>query len=300
MKESRLFKIVYYLLDKGKVTAAELAENLEVSVRTIYRDIDALSVAGIPIYTTQGKGGGISLLQDFVLDKSLLSEQEQEQILMALQGMVATEDDKARELLAKLSGLFAPKIMDWIEVDFSDWVKNTPEQEVFDSIKRAIFHRNIIAFTYFGSNESTLKRIVEPIKLIFKSKAWYLYGFCTFRKDFRFFKLTRIKDLEVLTQTYVRQRTDIPQIETVIHNEATIPVKLKFMPQAAFRVYDEFAQNAIKDDQGNLYVCVDLPDSEALYHYLFSFGTGVEVIEPDDVREKMKERIALLLKKYET
>lgn len=124
MEQGRLFKIVYYLLDKGRTTAPELAEKLEVSVRTIYRDLDVLSVAGIPIYTTQGKGGSIFLLPEFVLDKSLLSPQEKEQILMALQGLSVAENRQNDELLAKLGGLFRAQHADWIEVDFSDWHKS--------------------------------------------------------------------------------------------------------------------------------------------------------------------------------
>ena len=121
MRESRLFRIVYYLLQNGKATAPELAQKFEVSIRTIYRDIDAISSTGIPIYATQGKGGGIFILNDYTLDKSLLSEQEQEQMLTALQGMTATTGKNANELLTKLSGLFQIKSANWIEVDFSDW-----------------------------------------------------------------------------------------------------------------------------------------------------------------------------------
>ena len=94
MRESRLFRIVYYLLEHGKVTAPELAQKMEVSVRTVYRDIDAISSAGIPVYAVQGKGGGISLLDNYTLEKSLLSLQEREQILMALQGMNVTTEKK--------------------------------------------------------------------------------------------------------------------------------------------------------------------------------------------------------------
>lgn len=300
MQESRLFKIVYYLLDKGKSTAPELAEKFEVSIRTIYRDLDAISAAGIPIYATQGKGGGISLLQDYILDKSLLSDQEKEKILMALQGIIATEDTKADELLSKLGGIFQTKIQDWIEVDFSDWIKNTPNQDVFNTIKGAIFTKNTIKFSYFGSNGSFSKRTVEPIKLVFKSKDWYLYGFCLLKNDFRFFKLTRIKDLEVLAETFTRDIPHIPKIETTIKNERTISVKLKFAPQVAFRIYDEFTDNVTEDNQGNLYVYIDLPDNEVMYSYLFSFGNSVEVIEPDYVRDRMKNRLLLMLKKYET
>ena len=71
MKDNRLFRMLYYILKKGKVTARELAERFEVSIRTIYRDIDSLSSAGIPIYAIQGKGGGIEIADEFVLSKSL-------------------------------------------------------------------------------------------------------------------------------------------------------------------------------------------------------------------------------------
>lgn len=123
MEQGRLFKIVYHLLDKGRATAPELAEKFEVSVRTIYRDLDAISAAGIPIYTVQGKGGGIFILPEFVLEKSLLTPQEKEQILMALQGLAVAEDSRTDELLTKLGGLFRMQGANWIEVDFSDWHK---------------------------------------------------------------------------------------------------------------------------------------------------------------------------------
>lgn len=268
MQEHRLFKIVYYLLEKGKTTAPELAERFEVSIRTIYRDLDTISASGIPIYATQGKGGGISLLPDFVLDKSLLSEQEKEQILMALQGITATGDIKADDLLAKLGRLFQSKTTNWIEVDFSYWLKNTPKtpkEDVFNTLKEAIFNRRVVQFSYFGSNGVFSNRTVEPIKLVFKGQDWYLCGFCRLRNDFRFFKLTRMKELEIFAETFVREAVNIPKLEMTIKAERTIPVKLKFVPQIAYRVYDEFTDNVTEDKQGNLYVCVDMPDCEMLY-----------------------------------
>ena len=122
MQDSRWFRIVYTLLDTGKCTASELAEKLEVSVRTIYRDLDALSAAGIPVYATQGKGGGVSLLPEYVLDNVLLSGEEKEKILMALQDL-SVADETAGKLLVKLGALFQTRAADWIEVDFSDWKK---------------------------------------------------------------------------------------------------------------------------------------------------------------------------------
>ena len=288
MRESRLFRIVYYLLQNGKATAPELAQKFEVSIRTIYRDIDSISSAGIPIYATQGKGGGISILNDYTLDKSLFSEQEQEQMLTALQGMVATTEENSNELLTKLSGLFQINSTNWIEVDFSDWAHRTPQQDTFNIIKEAIFQKRVISFCYFSGKGNKEKRNVRPIRLVFKSKSWYLYSFCLLRNDYRFFKLTRIKELEMLSETFTQDFTPT-KIEKQIQVENTVAVKLKFDRQAAFRVYDEFTDSITEDSQGNLYVQIDLPDNEVLYSYVMSFSDSVEVIEPQSIREQMKK-----------
>lgn len=299
MRESRLFRIVYYLLQNGKATAPELAQKFEVSIRTIYRDIDSISSAGIPIYATQGKGGGISILNDYTLDKSLFSEQEQELMLTALQGMVATTEKNSNELLIKLSGLFQINSTNWIEVDFSDWAHRTPQQDTFNIIKEAIFQKRVISFCYFSGKGNKEKRNVRPIRLVFKSKSWYLYSFCLLRNDYRFFKLTRIKELEMLSETFTQDFTPT-KIEKQIQVENTVAVKLKFDRQAAFRVYDEFTDSITEDSQGNLYVQIDLPDNEVLYSYVMSFSDSVEVLEPQSIREQMKKRLQKMQGKYRT
>lgn len=299
MRESRLFRIVYYLLQNGKATAPELAQKFEVSIRTIYRDIDSISSAGIPIYATQGKGRGISILNDYTLDKSLFSEQEQEQMLIALQGMVATTEENSNELLTKLSGLFQINSTNWIEVDFSDWAHRTPQQDTFNIIKEAIFQKRVISFCYFSGKGNKEKRNVRPIRLVFKSKSWYFYSFCLLRNDYRFFKLTRIKELEMLSETFTQDFTPT-KIEKQIQVENTVAVKLKFDKQAAFRVYDEFTDSITEDLQGNLYVQIDLPDNEVLYSYVMSFSDSVEIIEPQSIREQMKKRLQKMQEKYRT
>lgn len=299
MRESRLFRIVYYLLQNGKATAPELAQKFEVSIRTIYRDVDSISSAGIPIYATQGKGGGISILNDYTLDKSLFSEQEQEQMLTALQGMVATTEENSNELLTKLSGLFQINSTNWIEVDFSDWAHRTPQQDTFNIIKEAIFQKRVISFCYFSGKGNKEKRNVRPIRLVFKSKSWYLYSFCLLRNDYRFFKLTRIKELEMLSETFTQDFTPTKN-EKQLQVENTAAVKLKFDRQAAFRVYDEFTDSITEDSQGNLYVQIDLPDNEVLYSYVMSFSDSVEVIEPQSIREQMKKRLQRMQEKYRT
>ena len=299
MQHSRLFQIVYFLLNKGKCTAPELAERFEVSVRTIYRDLDAISAAGIPVYATQGKGGGIAILPEYSMDNALLSDGEKEKIMMSLEGLAAA-DVETDELLSKLGALFRTKASNWIEVDFSDWKKKKPDQDVFQSIKTAIFRKVLISFSYFGNNGHYSERTVEPMKLVFKSKDWYLYGFCRLRDGFRFFKLTRIKNLTLSEETFIRETPDNLQMGPSFKAEPVVSVKLKFLPEAAFRVYDEFTDAVTTDRQGNLYVTTDLPDNGVLFSYLLSFEDQVEVIEPAYIREQLKEKLNLMLQKYKT
>lgn len=189
VKESRLFRILYYLLQHKKATAPELAEEFEVSVRTIYRDIDYISSAGVPIYATQGKDGGIAILDSFTLDKSMLTEIEKEQILTALEALIATDGKTTDELLIKLKTLFQMQTTNWIEVDFSDWFQEKPAQNIFNDIKKAILDRYVISFEYFNHQGNHVFRHIQPLKLLFKGKAWYVYGFCLLRNEYRFFKL---------------------------------------------------------------------------------------------------------------
>lgn len=297
MKNNRLFKILYYVLEKGKVTANELAEKYEVSIRTIYRDIDVLSSAGIPIYATQGKGGGIEIADDFVLKKSFLSENEQEQILIALKGLELTNKEYENELLIKLTALFKTKNTNWIEVDFTNWQRSKSYDELFKDIKSAIINKNIVSFTYFSSKKKETSREVKPIRLLFKGWDWYVYAFCLSRNDFRYFKLSRIKEFEILSNTFEDDFDNIV-LKKEMEYEETVFVKVKFDRKMAFRVYDEVSSAIEEDEDGNLYATVELPNNYNLYNYIFSYGDAAEVLEPKEIRDKIKNIINFMDKKY--
>lgn len=297
MKNNRLFKILYYILEKGKVTANELAEKYEVSIRTIYRDIDVLSSAGIPIYTIQGKGGGIEILDDFVLKKSFLSKNEQEQILIALKSLELINEEYENELLTKLSALFKKKNTDWIEVDFTNWQGTKSYDELFKNIKSSIINKTIVRFKYFSSDKKETIREVKPIKLLFKDWDWYMYAFCLLRNDFRYFKLSRIKEFEILSNNFEDDFNDIVLKKEAVYEE-TIFVKIKFDKKVAFRVYDEISSIVEEDEDGNLYATIELPNNYNLYNYIFSYGNLAEVLEPKEIREKIKDIINLMIKKY--
>lgn len=299
MKDNRLFRILYYILEKGKVTASELADKFEVSARTIYRDIDSISSAGIPIYALQGKGGGIEIAEDFVLSKSLLSENEKQQIMSALKGLDNTAIQHENDLLTKLSALFKMKSTNWIEVDFNNWQNNKLYEKTFDGIKSAILSKNIISFTYFSSNEKETSRSVKPVRLLFKSQDWYLYAFCLLRNDFRYFKLSRIKNLEIHIEKFDDSFEDVILKKEMPHDN-TVHVKVKFDRRVAFRVYDELNGEITEDDEGNLYSEIEIPNDYNLYNYIFSFGDGAEVLEPKEIRMQIREMIDKMAEKYIT
>lgn len=298
MKDNRLFRMLYYILKKGKVTARELAERFEVSIRTIYRDIDSLSSAGIPIYAIQGKGGGIEIADEFVLSKSLLTEDEKEQIMTALYGLENVNKSYENELLIKLSALFKIKNTNWIEVDFNSWQNNKIYEKIFNEIKSAILSKNILEFSYFGSNEETYRK-VKPVRLLFKGQDRYLYAFCLLRNDFRYFKLSRIKKLKTLPVIFEDDFEDVI-LKKEMRYENTVHIKVKFDRKVAFRVYDELGENIMEDEDGNLYAEMEIPNDYNLYGYIFSFGENVEVLEPKEIRIKIKKIINEMSKKYIT
>lgn len=298
MTSSRLFEIIYILLEKKKVTAPELAERFEVSVRTIYRDIDALSSAGIPVYCTQGKGGGIELLEDFVMDKSALTEEEQNQILLSLQCMAVTEHMDAQKLLSRLSSLFQKDDENWVYVDFSRW-NVQGEKQLFEMLKEAILCREVIHFDYYNTKGEHSRRAAEPMQLYFRGMDWYLIAFCLKNCEMRVFKLKRLKNLRKTEEHFLRR--DIKKAETMPILEAVndLTVTIKVDKKLGFRVYDEFDPAWIREEDGFFYITFPSAGEDWLYGWLLSFGPGLEVLEPPKVRREMKTRLKQMAEQYE-
>lgn len=278
MSDSRLFKILYYLLDREHATAPELAAEFEVSPRTIYRDVEALSSAGIPIYAEPGRNGGIYLLQDFILDRAVLSENEKQEVLTALQSISATGYIGGKEMLTKLSALFHINTRNWLEVDFSRWGKCACDNSKFDILKTAVIQCKEIEIVYENTNSERSTRIIQPLKISYKSKEWYLKAFCKEKQDFRIFKLNRILKLKLLENTFVPR----PYPEEKNNDQQPYhQIVLLFSKEIAYRVYDEFDETEIEyQKNGDLVVHAEMPVDQWLIGYLLSFGTQVEIIEP--------------------
>ena len=299
MQINRLFNIIYILLGKKNVTAKELAERLEVSVRTIYRDIDVLSNAGIPIYTNKGKGGGVALLEDFTLNKSMLSESEQNQILMSLQSLNAGRFPNIEPLIEKLSAVFNKESMNWIHVDFSHWGSGEEEREKFDILKSGILNRNLITFHYFSSYGEKSERTVEPLRLLFKGQNWYLSGFCRDKNDYRIFKITRIKNVKLLNETFEREAPKEAWVSNEMEGSKIVTLLLRIEKRMSYRVYDEFQEEHIqRNEDGSFNVTVSFPEDEWVYGYILSYGNYAEVLEPKHIRDIIRGKLQESLNKY--
>ncbi|OYP50734.1 putative DNA-binding transcriptional regulator YafY [Lachnotalea glycerini] len=299
MKNDRLFAITYTLINKKTVTASALAKQFDVSVRTIYRDIDTLSANGIPIYCTQGKGGGISILEHYSIDKALLSDAEQNQVLMALQGANITGQLDLDNSITKLAGLFQKSADNWIEIDFSGWEQNESDKELFSKIRISIQNSTALSFTYYNNKGVQSRRIVEPYKLIFKGTHWYLYAYCRTRNDYRFFKLTRIENLHALNDDIFCKKNSVPASSDYDSSlTQSILLHLRIDQSMAFRVYDEFRNATIVQEGNTFSVKALIPDTPWLINYLLGFGNALEIIEPDDFREEFKSKVEEILKQY--
>jgi len=301
MKTTRQFETIYILLHKKKVSAKELAEHFGVSTRTIYRDIDALSVAGIPIYAEQGKGGGIRLLPDFVLDKSLLSEQEQNEILTALHGLalIKAGDADAGDVLGRLSTIFNKSAINWLKVDFSGWGYS---DNYFNDFKTAIIEHSVVEFDYYNRYSQKSFRRVEPVQLWFKLHSWYIRGYCLTKQAPRLYKLTRVQNLLVTDETFEERDWSLilkedDESESTVH-EMSI-VKLRIAPEMTYRVFDDFDENRIKRQaDGSYIVTAHWGIDNWVCGYVLSFGEYVEVLEPAELKATIAEKIKKMSKRF--
>lgn len=295
--QQRLFEIVWLLTGTGGATAAQLAERFGVSRRTIYRDVDALSGAGIPIYTEKGRDGGIRLLPDFVLDKALFSKDEQAQLVAHFDGLARLGTPDTQPVLDKLSALFGPQSA-WLEVDFAPWGGGQEMQASFRLLRNAIIQRETIEFQYAGAAGGVQQRKVHPYRLVFRGQGWYLHAYCTSRQAFRFFKLNRMANVAVAGGTFTPLPLPAPGSFPAWK---VSPVRLRLSKDSGYRVMDEFlpSQYTRQPDGSYLVDCQFPIDGSWLPGYLLSFGDDAEVLEPPELRQQVKALLQKMNKIYE-
>ena len=302
---SRLLSMVYLLMNKETVTAKELAERFEVSVRTVYRDVETLSMAGIPVYTRTGRNGGISLTEQFVLNKMLVTQEDQEQILAALASLKETGAGREDETLEKLGAFFQAEPQNWVSIDFSDW--SGRRKEMFGEIREAILSHTVLSFDYYGQYGEMSRRIVEPMQLLFKDYTWYLRAFCREREDMRQFKILRMKRMTMLEEKFTprqiefreEDQEEITKDQQQAGEEVFSQISLWVDKKEAYRIYDRFEEEEITVlPDGNFKIQMNCILDDWVYGIILSFGPSAKVLEPEAVRTEIKKRIHEMGEKY--
>lgn len=291
MKIDRLIGILCILLQEDKTTAAKLAERFEVSVRTIRRDIDDLCLSGIPIQTIQGKEGGIRIMEGYRMDRSIFTNRDLQMILAGLRSLDSVSNSNYCSLLMEKIKAGSSRLLggrDYILIDLSSWRKDELSEKIA-LISEAIELRQRLSFHYYAPNGES-DRCVEPYYLLFHWSSWYLWAWCSERKDYRLFRLSRMADLEKETESFMEREAAFPELSDEQIFKDGIPVKVLFDRGVKWRLIEEFSADCITEkEDGKVLFEGELSDMDSLISWLLSFKEKAEVLEPPEAREKMRE-----------
>lgn len=308
MKVDRLMSIIMLLLDKRRVSAQDLADKFEVSLRTIYRDIDSISMAGIPIRATPGVGGGFEIMPDYKLDNKVFSTADLSAILMGLSSVAnMTQNKDLTHAMAKVKSLIPAEQASEIEVkanqiyvDLSPWMGNRNMQRYLEIIKTALQDSKVLTFAYSDRYGNKTMRTAEPYQLVLKGNQWYWQGFCYQRNDFRLFRVSRISALQIQEQHFTPREYPKPQLEFAdVLTTMQDNIKIRIHKSISEMVLEYCTEEQFFAD-GEEHFIVDFPFIENDYYYniLFSFGNKCVCLEPAHVRAEMRRRIDELAVAY--
>ena len=319
MKIDRLLSIIIYLLNRDLASAREMAERFGVTPRTIQRDMDAIGLAGIPIYAVQGPRGGYGILDSFKMDRALVSPEDFYFILTSLRSVSESLGGGDGEptggldgTLEKIKGLLPPRFdgdvfserAEKLNIDFSMLGGDPRHRGVFRAVRRAVDAGRLIRFSYTDNSLRVTERTVEPMTVAFRWRSWYLYGWCRLRDDYRLFRISRIRDARVLDEGFPRREG---RFEDFIEEQAAdafaggsgpgIDVVLKFSPQMR-PLAEEFHETLRIEDDGCLVARMRMPEDGWLYGYVLSWGSYVEVLEPERLRIAVHDAAAAIADRY--
>ena len=282
----------------------------EVSLRTIYRDINAIDLSGIPICSTPGVGGGFEIMPYYKIDRKIFTTADLSTILMGLSSLSnMIRGDELINALAKVKSFIpadrAKEIelkVNQIYIDLSQWMVNSNIQPYLEIIKTALQESKLLSFEYVALHGNKTSRIAEPYQLVLNSSQWYLQGYCHTRNDFRLFRLSRMLNLQMQEETFTLRDFQKPQLEfNDILATMQTEIKIRIHKSIMDRVLDYCAYQHFYPD-GDDYYIVNFPFVENEYHYdiLLSFGNKCECLEPLHIRTQIKSRVNDIATIYES
>lgn len=312
MKLDRLLAVTMLLLNRKRVSAKELADRFEVSLRTVYRDLDTLNQAGIPIVSYAGAAGGYEIMESYRIDRQWLSLDELTALVAALKGMRSTQAidpqsidsllDKVGALVARPDpgGLTGQE--DELLIDLNPWQGGPAEREKFSLLRQAVKQRQVLRIAYTNAQGMPSERLIEPMGLVLKGYTWYVYAYCRERTDFRVFRLSRIKRAVAVEEWFERRAAPLSELDSSWQRRVDtkrIELVLHFRPKARVHAEDRFDEEAIESlPDGSCIVRVQYPDEEWLVGFVLGFGAGVRVVSPPHLIAAVREAARAIAAQY--
>lgn len=307
MKINRLLSIIMVLIEQNKISASKLAEMFEVTPRTIYRDIETIQAAGVPIVTYTGTNGGIGILENYKIDKKFFTKEDMITIMTGLGSISSSVTNSGlNKVLTKLQSLIPEDHTQEIKlksgqvvIDLTTWSGNKKLQANLIKIKEALNQRRYLIFKYLDGNGKSTERKVEPYQLLWKEEKWYINSYCTMRNDFRLFKLSRISYLKVLDETFSLREFDMEELRMNWSEKRILNIKLLADVSLKEKILERCEEENITYCGKNKMI-VEFPfvDDDFGYELLLSFGNKCECLEPIEIREKLIEKIRNMLHIY--
>ena len=301
MKIDRQIGILSMLLQRNTLTAPYLADRFEVSRRTINRDIEDLCKAGIPIVTKQGVNGGISIMENYKLDKTLFTHGEMQDILAGLRSLDSVnQTNYYGKLMEKLSVGSSDFMVgnQSVLIDLSSWNKGSLAPKI-ELIRTAIDKRKELEFIYYSSKGESV-RCIEPYYLIFRWTSWYVWGWCKKQEDFRLFKLDRMDNLQISERVFFKRQVPMPDLSNERVFPGGIKVKALFDQECKWRLVEEFGSGSfVEQEDGKLLFQAEYTDKDYLVTWLMTFRDRVELLEPEEIRAEIRDSIERMKKIYE-
>ncbi|MBD2869153.1 helix-turn-helix transcriptional regulator [Paenibacillus arenilitoris] len=303
MKLERLIAIIYKLLNHEVLSASMLAEEFQVSPRTIYRDIDAICAAGFPVISHQGQNGGYGMMDGYKMDKSLLGSYDVASLITVLRSLSSVfEDERVQGTIERLQTIGPEHQTPSVAVDFET---RRTDPDALPQLRTAITERNIVRFDYINTKNERTTREMEPVRLHFKFGNWYVYGYCRTRRDYREFRLSRMLNLIPTPNTFQPHREEARKaaLSNGAWQEQVEDVVIRVGPEGLAEAMDQFHQmdRQFHPDGGmTIRIPVYRPhEARWLWSILLGFGSGAEVLEPPALRCIIAEQLRNALKLYE-
>ncbi|WP_379131960.1 helix-turn-helix transcriptional regulator [Paenibacillus sp. sgz500958] len=300
-KVERLISIIMILLKKEVVSTKEFSQLFNVSKRTILRDMETLSLSNIPIYSVNGVKGGYGILDEYKVDKRLLSSTDLQNILTALSGLeqiLLTEE--VERTIKKIEAMVSPLSLNrTIQLSFYDWAGRSEILETLKICQESILKKRLVSFGYTDKDGAVTNRRVEPYELHFSESSWYLKGFCLHRQGYRTFKLSRTDRITMEERAFHPRDDWSEQGHEASYAPQFVTIKAWISPSIKDQIIERYGRGSIEDhSSGSLIATLYVPQNSMGFQLLASFGTHLKVVEPKTYVEDFRNYLYQMMENY--